>query len=102
MLSLKLILTTFVLIPHKILVVIGIVLFYSIIGMIIDRNVLSKFLVGYESLFAYISFSILLSSSNMYELTFILLVLMNAVFEGVLGLSIFLNHVAMSFLNVTT
>ena len=66
----------------------GFILFYSITGMITDRNLLSKFLICYELVFFSIAVNTLLRSCNNYELIIILLVLFNSVFEAVLGLGI--------------
>ena len=62
-----------------------ITLSYSIIGMVIDRNLLLKFIVCYESFLLVFLLKILLSSTNVFTLIIVLLVLFNSVFESVLG-----------------
>ena len=71
------------------LYLIGLLLVFSIIGMIIDRNLLLKFIICYELFLLVFLLNMLFSSINVFINFIILLVLFNSVFESILGLSIF-------------
>ena len=62
---------------------------FSIIGMIIDRNLFLKFIICYELFLLVFLLNMLFSSINVFIFTIILLVLFNTVFESILGLSVF-------------
>ena len=68
---------------------IGLLFVFSIIGMIIDRNLLLKFIICYELFLLVFLLNMLFSSINVFIFIIILLVLFNSVFESILGLSIF-------------
>ena len=71
--------------------------FFSITGMITDRNLLSKFPVCYELVFFSIAVNTLLRLCSDFESIIILLVLFNSVFEALLGLSILVLIISLRF-----
>jgi len=66
----------------------NLVLLVSINGMVLERNMLSKFFVCYETFFFTLSVIMLLSSVDIDEMLIILLLLRNPTFEAVLALSV--------------
>jgi len=64
------------------------ILLGSMIGMIIDRNLLSKFFSRYETFFFTISVIMPLCSCESNEMILVLFPLRNTTFEVVLGLSV--------------
>ena len=65
-----------------------ILLLGSMIGMIIDRNIVIKFFLCYETFVFTISIIMIICSCEINELILILFLLWNSTFEVVLGLSV--------------
>ena len=71
------------------------ILSYSITGMIIDRNLFSKFLICYELVLFSITVDTLLRSCDNYELIIILFAIFNGINLSILLIIIFVSNVVL-------
>ena len=70
------------------IIILSSILFFTINGMVFERNMLLKFFICYETFLFTLSVIIIISSIDINEMLIILLLLWNSTFEAVLALSV--------------